>query len=218
MAVAPITVHNYSRHIVYDMPPVLMEYRQRVFTHYHFPKHHGRIHCIVVSLLYVLSCYCAHIWFIKCTHYESYMRVITCWVAWTHIAALVRESAWRRRTGDKPLHEPKMTLFVSKFHYTDVIMDTKASQITSLTIVYSVVYSDADQRKHQSSASLAYVRGIHRGPANSPHKWPVTWKMFPFDDVIMFMTRHRYAFIHTHIHYDQIWFDIVRYNTWYGIT
>ena len=43
----------------------------------------------------------------------------------------------------------------------------------------------ADQRKHQSSAPLAFVRGIHRGPVNSPHKWPVTLKMFPFDDVIM---------------------------------
>ena len=62
---------------------------------------------------------------------------------------------------------------------------TIASQITSLTIVYSTVYSDADQRKYQSSASLAFVRGIHRGPVNSPHKWPVTRKMFPFDDVIM---------------------------------
>ena len=60
-----------------------------------------------------------------------------------------------------------------------------ASQITSLTIVYSTVYSDTDQRKHQSSASLAFVRAIHRGPVNSPHKWPVTRKMFPFDDVIM---------------------------------
>ena len=60
-----------------------------------------------------------------------------------------------------------------------------ASQITSLTIVYSTVYSDANQRKHQSSASLAFVRGIHRGPVNSPHKWPVTRKMFPFDYVIM---------------------------------
>ena len=70
-------------------------------------------------------------------------------------------------------------------HYDDVIMTTIASQITSLTIVNSIVYSDADQRKHQSSASLAFVRGIHRGPVNSPHKWPVTRKMFPFDDVIM---------------------------------
>ena len=70
-------------------------------------------------------------------------------------------------------------------HYTNVIMGTIASQITSLTIVYSAVYSGADQRRHQSSASLAFVRRIHRGPVNSPHKWPVTRKMFPFDDVIM---------------------------------
>ena len=70
-------------------------------------------------------------------------------------------------------------------HYNDVIMGAIASQITSLTIVYSTVYSDADQRKHQSSSSLAFVRGIHRGPLNSPHKWPVTRKSFPFDDVIM---------------------------------
>ena len=64
-------------------------------------------------------------------------------------------------------------------------MSTIASQITSLTIVYSTIYSGADQSKHQSSASLAFVWGIHRGPVNSPHKWPVTRKMFPFDDVIM---------------------------------
>ena len=70
-------------------------------------------------------------------------------------------------------------------HYGDVIMGAIASQITSLTIIYSTVYSDADQRKHQSSASLAFVRGIHRGPVNSPHKRPFTRKMFPFDDVIM---------------------------------
>ena len=71
-------------------------------------------------------------------------------------------------------------------HYNDVIMGAIASQITSLTIVYSMVYSDADQRKHHSSASLAFVWGIHWGePVNSPHKWPVMRKMFPFDDVIM---------------------------------
>ena len=70
-------------------------------------------------------------------------------------------------------------------HYDDVIMGTMASQITSLTSVYWTVYSDAGQRKHQSSASLAFVRGIHRGQVNSPHKWPVTRKLFPFDDVII---------------------------------
>ena len=64
-------------------------------------------------------------------------------------------------------------------------MGAITSQITSLTIVYSTVYSDADQRKHQSSASLAFVWGLHRGPVNSPHKWPVARKMFPFDDVIL---------------------------------
>ena len=53
-----------------------------------------------------------------------------------------------------------------------------ASQITRLTIVYSTVYSGDDQRKHQSSALLAFVRGIHRRPMNSPHKGPVTRKCF----------------------------------------
>ena len=70
-------------------------------------------------------------------------------------------------------------------HYDNLIRGAIASQITSLTIVYSAVYSGADQSKHQSSASLAFVWGIHREPVNSPHKWPVTRKMFPFDDVIM---------------------------------
>ena len=69
--------------------------------------------------------------------------------------------------------------------YNEVIIGAMASQITSLTIVYSIVYSGADQRRHQSSASLAFVWGIHRWPVNSPHKGPVTRKMFPFDDVIM---------------------------------
>ena len=70
-------------------------------------------------------------------------------------------------------------------YYNDVIMSTMASQITSFKIVYSTVYSGAAKIKHQSSASLAFVRGLHRWPVNSPHKGPVTRKMFPFDDVIM---------------------------------
>ena len=72
------------------------------------------------------------------------------------------------------------------YHYGDVIMGEITSQVTSLSSVYSTLYSDADQRKYQSSASLAFVWGIHRGPVNSPHKRPVTRKMSPFDDVIMF--------------------------------
>ena len=70
-------------------------------------------------------------------------------------------------------------------HYNDVIMSTMSSQITSLTIVYSTVYSGVYQRRHQSSASLAFVWGIHRWPVNSPHKCSVTRIMFPLDNVIM---------------------------------
>ena len=66
-------------------------------------------------------------------------------------------------------------------HHSDVIMGAMASQITGVSIAYSTVCSDADQRSHQSS--LAFVRGIHRWPVNSPHKGPVTRKMLPFDDV-----------------------------------
>ena len=58
-------------------------------------------------------------------------------------------------------------------------------KITGVSIVYSTFCSGADQRKHQSSASLAFVRGIHQWLVNSPHKGPVTRKMFPFDDVII---------------------------------
>ena len=70
-------------------------------------------------------------------------------------------------------------------HYCDVIMGVMTSHITGVAIVYSTVYSPADQRKHQSSASLAFAQGIHRWLVNFLHKWPVTRKMFPFDDVIM---------------------------------
>ena len=86
-----------------------------------------------------------------------------------------------------PLTSLTITAHMVINHYDDVIMGAIASQITSLTIVYSTLYSGADQSKHQSSASLAFVRGIHRGPVNSRHKWPVTRKMFPFDDVIMYV-------------------------------
>ena len=101
-----------------------------------------------------------------------------------NMSALVQIMAWRR-FGDKPIPEQMLrplTPYVvtspqcvkTAIHYSDVKMGAMASQITSLTIVYSTVYSGADQRKHHSSASMAFVRGIHRSPVNSPHKWPVT--------------------------------------------
>ena len=87
-------------------------------------------------------------------------------------------------------HEPNFIIIhiwlFMKNHYSDVIMSTMASQITGATFVYSIVCSGADQRKHQNSPSLAFVRGIHRWPVNAPQKGPVTRKMFPFDDVIKY--------------------------------
>ena len=70
-------------------------------------------------------------------------------------------------------------------NYGDVIISAMASQTTSVSKVCSTVCSGTDQRKPHSSTSLAFVRGIHRWAVNSPHKRPVTRKMFPFDDVIM---------------------------------
>ena len=64
-------------------------------------------------------------------------------------------------------------------HCDDAIMDMIASQITSLTVVYSTVYSDADQRKHQSSVSLAFVRGIHRGRmASNAESISIWWRRY----------------------------------------
>ena len=74
-------------------------------------------------------------------------------------------------------------LFFNIIHQISRSRETKISSI--LTRIERMVYSDVDQRKHQSSASLAFVWGFHRGPVNSPHKWPVSRKMFPFHDVIM---------------------------------
>ena len=67
-------------------------------------------------------------------------------------------------------------------YYSDAIMSAMVSQISGISIICSTVCSGADQRKHQSCASMAFVRGIHRWR----WRWfPLTWKMFPFDDVIM---------------------------------
>ena len=70
-------------------------------------------------------------------------------------------------------------------HYSDVIMGVMAFQITGVSIVYSTVCLGVNQRKHQSPASLAFIRGLHRWLVNSPNKGSVTQKMFPFVDVIM---------------------------------
>ena len=85
---------------------------------------------------------------------------------------------------------PKNLVVCFKFgltHYVDVIMTTVASPITSLAVVYATVYSGAHEQKPKTSELrvTGLCAGNSPGPVNSPHKWPVTRKMFPFDDVIM---------------------------------
>ena len=80
------------------------------------------------------------------------------------------------------IHTLCTTLYI---HYSDVIMSAMASEITSVSIVCSTYCWGTYQRKHQSSASLAFERGIHWSPVDSPHKGPVMQKMFPCDDIIM---------------------------------
>ena len=91
-------------------------------------------------------------------------------------------------------------------HHDDIILSAMASHINCLTSVYSTVYSGANQRKHQSSASLAFVRGIHRWPVKSPHKWPVTRKVFPFDDVFIYwdFVKPKLKFHCFQIHYSNL--------------
>ena len=100
----------------------------------------------------------------KWWYFESFSCYSICshyyWITWWHVfehAASIYPSYWCTTCG---------CIFVSHhyFHYDDVIMGGIASQITSLTFVYSTVYSDADRSKHQSSTTLAFVWGIHRGP------------------------------------------------------
>ena len=78
---------------------------------------------------------------------------------------------------------PEFSSLSTRMYYSYVIMNTIASQITSV----SISYSGRDQRKHQSSTSLAFVRQIHQWLVDSPHKGPVTQEMFPFDDIFMIM-------------------------------
>ena len=116
----------------------------------------------------------------KSPNFSSHMTWV--WTFFNNYSNHPRMCVLSTLCGNVDKHSP-FDIYI--YHYGDYIMGAIASQITSLTIVNSTVYSGADQSKHQSSASLAFVWGIHRGPVNSPHKWPVTRKMFPFDDVIM---------------------------------
>ena len=66
-------------------------------------------------------------------------------------------------------------------------MRSRASQITSLTIVYSTVYS-AGSKKTLKLRVNELCEGNSPVNGDFPYKWPATWKIFPFDDVIMIGT------------------------------
>ena len=99
----------------------------------------------------------------KCqTNYWRLWCAALIWIKLNFAFTFCLESRQCHRIGCwESLHEDNQFHLVN-IHYGDVIMGAMASQITSPTIVYSTVYSDAGQRKHQSSASLAFVRRIHR--------------------------------------------------------
>ena len=124
--------------------------------------YHICTYCVYLDAIHLLYVYVLHSWTL------SRVGAVIYWLCLTYNRFDLIVTKW-----DKTLH------------YNGVIMSAIASQITSLTIVYSSVYWGADQRKHQSSASLAFVGEIHQWPVYFPHKGPVTRKMFPFDDVIM---------------------------------
>ena len=116
-----------------------------------------------------------------------------------HQRRLIKEQVYQ--TNRHKYHETKQnSMIISNYtlkssHYGNVIMGAMASQITSVSIVCWTICSGPDERKHQSSASLTFVRGIHRWPVNFPHRGSVMWKMFPFDDIIMADDKYVASFI-----------------------
>ena len=105
------------------------------------------------------------VWQICFRKYKTYLLILQNNISSTLIYhRQLKSSPWRRENRSLLLYGRTWwwSSIIVSLHYNDVIMGAIASQITTLTVVYSTVYSGADQRKHQSSASLAFVRGIHR--------------------------------------------------------
>ena len=103
---------------------------------------------------------CSYLFARNCV--KSYVSFPSIWISREHRLSNIIYVCAKMATGFKEQHSEIQTepaaIYGLPYHYNDVIMDAVASKITSLAIVYSTVYSGADQRKHQSSASLAFVR------------------------------------------------------------
>ena len=184
------SAHDFDTHFNFEkacLRKVSFSSVLHLYMYFSYHSEKSSMPCVRVSTKIV---------FCKATNFFIYFCVLNwCWIItyiyWKNMIEIVM---W--------VSSPSYLCGV--MHYGDIIMGTMASQITSLTIVYSTVYSGADQRKHQSSVSLDFVRGIQRGPVNSPHIWPVTRKMFPFDDVIMVLQQLSWWNLLTRLHCDQL--------------
>ena len=129
----------------------------------------GVLCCYVGRLSDVLHDLCLYVW--QTSHFTKRGNQLTALSVVCDGVHCSADQQWNRQT--------RTYSFELRWHHNE------ASQIPRLTIVYSAIYSGADERKHQSSASLAFVRGIYGGLVNCPHKGLVTRKMFPFDYIIM---------------------------------
>ena len=115
---------------------------------------------------------------------DALYGLFCCWSGFIDDALPFSSRVLMRYRGS--VHDIFLNRLNQYYHYSDVIMGSMAFQIAGVSIFLNVC-SGADQRKHQSSASLLFVRGIHRWPVDSPRKGLVTRKLFPFDDVIMYL-------------------------------
>ena len=111
---------------------------------------------------------------------------------------------YNQNSGDE-YQQQQFTLFCSD----NSRFDNSSPQHYSDVTMSSAVCSGGDHSKHQSSASLSFVRGIHRWPVDSTHERPETRKMFPFDDVIMSQLLGLHLILrHYHMSHLNNWFYI----------
>ena len=181
-SVASPMFYKYSKWILV-VERYLIDGSYVLFRSHSFVKNPERIPCIcdiLIDPLFPIICTHTdahtHIWYKKSFLYDVASITVMCLLYRTILSKPFEQYLLTHNTLIDIAHIR---------HYGDVVMGAMASQITSPTIVCSTVYSGADQRKHQSSASLAFVPGIHRWQVTSPHKGPVAQKMFPFGDVII---------------------------------
>ena len=153
---------------------ILPKRKCSALRNHNIPLHWLQFHFLKSWEMYVHGLLCARVCFL-----------VYLYVWFIHISIYVhyRCTFWHRDISKESVEERNED--EGPAHYSSVMISAMASQITGVSSVYSTICSVADQRKHQSSASLAFVRGIHRWTVNSPHKGPRTRQMFPFDDVIM---------------------------------